>query len=61
LFQRVDDHDTFIDFSRRSDMGSPSAALGLDDIAPVFIDVLRPFGAIGGQLLTLASPLLRHS
>ncbi len=31
---------------------------GLDDIAPVFIDVLRPFGAIGGQLLTLASPLL---
>ncbi len=31
---------------------------GLDDIAPVFIEVLRPFGAIGGQLLTLASPLL---
>ena len=31
---------------------------GLDDIAPVFIDVLRPFGAIGSQLLTLASPLL---
>ena len=31
---------------------------GLGDIAPVFIDVLRPFGAIGGQLLTLASPLL---
>ena len=31
---------------------------GLDDIAPVFIEVLRPLGAIGGQLLTLASPLL---
>ena len=31
---------------------------GLDDLAPVFIEVLRPFGAIGGQLLTLASPLL---
>jgi len=31
---------------------------GLADIAPVFIEVLRPFGAIGGQLLTLASPLL---
>jgi len=31
---------------------------GLDDLAPVLIDVLRPFGAIGGQLLTLASPLL---
>lgn len=31
---------------------------GLDDIAPVFIEMLRPFGAIGGQLLTLASPLL---
>ena len=31
---------------------------GLDDIAPVFIEALRPFGAIGGQLLTLASPLL---
>jgi hypothetical protein len=30
---------------------------GLDDIAPVFIEVLRPLGAIGGQLLTLASPL----
>jgi len=31
---------------------------GLDDIAPIFIEVLRPFGTIGGQLLTLASPLL---
>jgi hypothetical protein len=31
---------------------------GLDDLAPVFVEVLRPFGAIGGQLLTLASPLL---
>ncbi len=31
---------------------------GLDDIVPIFIEVLRPFGAIGGQLLTLASPLL---
>ncbi len=31
---------------------------GLDDIAPIFSEVLRPFGAIGGQLLTLASPLL---
>jgi hypothetical protein len=31
---------------------------GLDDMAPVFGEVLRPFGAIGGQLLTLASPLL---
>ncbi len=31
---------------------------GLDDLAPVFIEVLRPFGALGGQLLTLASPLL---
>lgn len=31
---------------------------GLDEIAPVFIEVLRPFGPIGGQLLTLASPLL---
>jgi len=31
---------------------------GLDDIAPVFIEVLRPLGAIGGQLLTLASPLV---
>ena len=31
---------------------------GLDDIAPVFIEVLRPFGTIGGQLLTLASPLV---
>lgn len=31
---------------------------GLDDLAPFFSEVLRPFGAIGGQLLTLASPLL---
>ena len=31
---------------------------GLDEIAPVFIEVLRPFGAIGSQLLTVASPLL---
>jgi hypothetical protein len=31
---------------------------GLDDIAPVFIEVLRPLGTIGGQLLTLTSPLL---
>jgi hypothetical protein len=31
---------------------------GLDDVAPVFGEVLRPFGVLGGQLLTLASPLL---
>ena len=31
---------------------------GLDEIAPVFIDALRPLGPIGSQLLTLASPLL---
>jgi hypothetical protein len=31
---------------------------GLDDLAPGFIEVLRPFGAVGSQLLTLASPLL---
>ena len=31
---------------------------GLDDLAPIFSDVLRPFGTIGGQLLMLASPLL---
>ena len=31
---------------------------GLDDVAPVFIEVLRPLGTIGSQLLTLASPLL---
>ncbi len=31
---------------------------GLDDLAPVFGDVMRPFGTIGGQLLMLASPLL---
>ena len=31
---------------------------GLDDLAPVLGEVLRPFGAIGGQVLTLLSPLL---
>jgi hypothetical protein len=31
---------------------------GLDDLAPVFGEILRPFGALGGQLLTLLSPLL---
>ena len=31
---------------------------GLEDIAPIFAEVLRPFGAIGGQLLMLASPLV---
>ncbi len=31
---------------------------GLSDIAPVFVEVLRPLGAIGGQLLTLTSPLV---
>jgi hypothetical protein len=31
---------------------------GLDELAPAFGEVLRPFGAIGGQLLMLASPLL---
>ncbi len=31
---------------------------GLDEIAPVFIEVLRPLGPIGSQLLTVASPLL---
>jgi hypothetical protein len=31
---------------------------GLADVAPVFIDVLRPLGAVGGQLLMLASPLV---
>jgi hypothetical protein len=31
---------------------------GLDDVAPIFVEVLRPLGAIGGQLLTLASPLV---
>ncbi len=31
---------------------------GLDDLAPIFGEVLHPFGAIGSQLLTLASPLL---
>ena len=31
---------------------------GVDDLAPVFVEVLRPFGAIACQLLTLASPLL---
>jgi hypothetical protein len=31
---------------------------GLDEVAPIFVAVLRPFGPLGGQLLTLASPLL---
>jgi len=31
---------------------------GLDEIAPVFIEALRPFGPLGSQLLTVASPLL---
>ena len=31
---------------------------GLDELTPIFSEVLRPLGAIGGQLLTLASPLL---
>ncbi len=31
---------------------------GLDELAPIFIEVLRPFGAIGSQLLTLTSPLV---
>jgi hypothetical protein len=31
---------------------------GLEGLAPVFGAVLRPFGAIGSQLLMLASPLL---
>jgi uncharacterized protein YbjT (DUF2867 family) len=31
---------------------------GLDDVAPVLIEVLRPFSVIGGQILTLTSPLL---
>ena len=31
---------------------------GLDEIAPVFIEALRPLGPIGSQLLTMASPLL---
>ena len=31
---------------------------GLDEVAPVFIEALRPLGAVGGQLLTLASPLV---
>ena len=31
---------------------------GLDDLAPIFGEVLRPFGALGSQLLVLASPLL---
>ena len=31
---------------------------GLDDIVPIFSEVLRPLGPIGGQLLTLVSPLL---
>lgn len=31
---------------------------GLDEAAPIFIEILRPFGPLGSQLLTLASPLL---
>jgi hypothetical protein len=31
---------------------------GLGDVAPVFLGALRPLGAVGGQLLMLASPLL---
>ncbi len=31
---------------------------GLDELAPVFIEALRPFGPIGSQLLTIAAPLL---
>jgi hypothetical protein len=31
---------------------------GLADVAPVLIEALRPFGAVAGQLLTLASPLV---
>ena len=39
-------------------VGRPLQRWGLDEIAPVFIEVLRPFGPIGSQLLTVASPLL---
>ncbi len=31
---------------------------GLDELTPVLGEVLRPFGAIGGQVLLLLSPLL---
>ena len=31
---------------------------GLDDLVPIFGEVLRPFGALSSQLLVLASPLL---
>lgn len=31
---------------------------GLGEVAPIFVEVLRPFGAVGGQLLLLASPLV---
>ncbi len=31
---------------------------GLADVAPIFIELLRPFSVIGSQLLTLTSPLL---
>jgi hypothetical protein len=31
---------------------------GLDEIAPVLVEALRPLGPIGSQLLTIASPLL---
>ena len=31
---------------------------GLADVAPIFIEMLRPFSVIGSQLLTLTSPLL---
>lgn len=31
---------------------------GLGDIAPIFIEVLRPFSVLGSQLLTVTSPLL---
>jgi hypothetical protein len=31
---------------------------GLADVAPVMLVALRPLGTVGGQLLTLASPIL---
>lgn len=31
---------------------------GLAEIAPIFIEMARPLGFVGGQLLTLASPVL---
>ncbi len=31
---------------------------GLSEVTPLLAEVLRPFGAIGGQLLMLASPLV---